>query len=83
MQCCNDGVLLAVLEVLRRERQIDNKAVGNLIGVVECLGTLSINSMELKQLVRLLKPEDGEEQKRFNSQLIHAMSGECVHAIKY
>ena len=76
MQCCNDGILRAILEVLKREKQINSKAVVNLIGVVECLGMLSITSVELKQLVRLLKPEDGEEQKRFHSQLIHAMSGE-------
>lgn len=77
MQCCNEGVIGAVLNILKREKQISKKAVLNLIAMIESLGNISITSSELKQLVSLMKPDEGEQNTAYGAQLMHTMSGEA------
>ncbi|XP_021366386.1 neurobeachin-like protein 1 isoform X2 [Mizuhopecten yessoensis] len=74
MNCCNDGMISAILTVLGRERQINQKAVGHLISLLESLGTQSITATELKQLIGLLRLDEEEKQNPYCSRLMHAIS---------
>ncbi|XP_069107826.1 neurobeachin-like protein 1 isoform X1 [Argopecten irradians] len=74
MNCCNDGMISAILTVLGRERQINQKAVGHLISLLESLGTQSITATELKQLIGLLRLDDESKQNTYCSRLMHAIS---------
>ncbi|KAK3582874.1 hypothetical protein CHS0354_012486 [Potamilus streckersoni] len=74
MNCCKDGLISAILTVLGRERQINSKAVGNLIGLLEGLGTHSITATDLKQLISLLKLNEEENQNAYSTRLMRAIS---------
>ncbi|KAK3083537.1 hypothetical protein FSP39_025014, partial [Pinctada imbricata] len=74
LSCCNDGMISAILTVLAREKQVDQKAIGHLIDLLEELGTQSITATELKKLIGLLKTEEGEEQSIYCSRLMRCMS---------
>ncbi|XP_060592045.1 neurobeachin-like protein 1, partial [Ruditapes philippinarum] len=74
MNCCNNGMIVAILCVLGREKQINPAAVSHLIGLLESLGTQSITAIELKQLIGLLRLDDEEKQNTYCSRLMRAMS---------
>ncbi|CAC5375511.1 NEBL1_2 [Mytilus coruscus] len=74
MNCCRDGMISAILQVLERSKQINTKAVGYLIGLLECLGTQSITATELKKLISLLRLDEEENQNPYCSRLMRAMS---------
>ncbi|WAR10788.1 NBEL1-like protein [Mya arenaria] len=74
MQCCKEGMISCLLTILAREKQISHTAVGNLIGLLECLGTQSITAIELKQLIGLLRMDEEGNQNSYCSRLMRAMS---------
>ncbi|KAL4217498.1 Neurobeachin-like protein 1 [Mactra antiquata] len=74
MNCCNDGMISAILTVLSRVRQINSSAVSHLIGLLESLGTQSITAVELKQLIGLLKLDEEGNQNAYCSRIMRAMS---------
>ncbi|XP_076087925.1 neurobeachin-like protein 1 isoform X3 [Mytilus galloprovincialis] len=74
MNCCRDGMIGAILQVLERLKQINTKAVGYLISLLECLGTQSITATELKKLISLLRLDEEENQNPYCSRLMRAMS---------
>ncbi|XP_052080874.1 neurobeachin-like protein 1 isoform X2 [Mytilus californianus] len=74
MNCCRDGMISAIQQVLERSKQINTKAVGYLIGLLECLGTKSITATELKKLISLLRLDEEENQNPYCSRLMRAMS---------
>ncbi|XP_053386541.1 neurobeachin-like protein 1 [Mercenaria mercenaria] len=74
MNCCNNGMIGAILSVLGREKQINPAAVSHLIGLLESLGTQSITAIELKQLIGLLRLDEEENQNTYCSRLMRGMS---------
>ncbi|XP_055956982.1 neurobeachin-like protein 1 [Patella vulgata] len=74
MNCCNAGMVGAILGVLGRQRQIDPKAVSNLIKLTELLGTHSIQASELKQLIALLRLDEESVQMPYCTRLMRAIS---------
>ncbi|XP_078323505.1 neurobeachin-like protein 1 isoform X4 [Crassostrea virginica] len=73
MNCCNEGMISAIIRVLGRQKQIDPKAVGLLINLLETLGTHSISAIELKQLMGHLKLDEEENQNPNFSRLMRAL----------
>ncbi|CAH1788242.1 unnamed protein product [Owenia fusiformis] len=74
MYCCNEGMVTAILKILKREAQINTQAVGNLISLLESLGSLSISASELKLLLGLLKINEEGKQMPYCGRLMRAMS---------
>ncbi|KAK2169991.1 hypothetical protein LSH36_5g09019 [Paralvinella palmiformis] len=74
IQGCTHGMIHAIIGVLQRERQINKQAVGNLMSLLEWLGSQSITSTELTELIQLLKPDPDDKQFRYSSTVMHAMS---------
>eukprot|EP00105_Crassostrea_gigas_P036363 XP_019920511.1 PREDICTED: neurobeachin-like protein 1 [Crassostrea gigas] len=73
MNCCNEGMISAIIKVLGRQKQIDPKAVALLINLLETLGTHSITAIELKQLIGHLKLDEEENQNPNFSRLMRAL----------
>lgn len=73
MNCCNEGMISAIIKVLGRQKQIDPKAVALLINLLETLGTHSITAIELKQLMGHLKLDEEENQNPNFSRLMRAL----------
>ncbi|XP_067686159.1 neurobeachin-like protein 1 [Haliotis asinina] len=74
MNCCNESMISTILMVLDRERQIDHKAVGHLIGLLESLGTHSVTASELKQLTGHLRLDEEEKQRPYCTRFMRAVS---------
>ncbi|KAK7111968.1 hypothetical protein V1264_011504 [Littorina saxatilis] len=74
MSCCTAGMISHIITVLGRQKQIDHKAVGHLIGLLEVLGTLSITAGELKQLISLFRISEEGEQMPYTTRLMRAIS---------
>lgn len=74
MSCCAAGMIEQIVTVLRRQKQINSKAVGHLIGLLETLGTLSITARELKQLISLFVVDDEGKQNPYTTRLMRAIA---------
>ncbi|CAI9726854.1 1 isoform X1 [Octopus vulgaris] len=74
MNCCNEGLIGSILTALKREKQITYRAVYNLIHLLETMATLSISSLELKQLIGLLRIDEEDKMIPYCSRLLKAMS---------
>lgn len=74
MTCCNEGMIGVILNALKKEKQLNSKAVSNLIHLVEILGTLSIQSSELKQLIGLFRVDEDDKMTPYCNRLMKAMS---------
>ncbi|KAL5005989.1 hypothetical protein ScPMuIL_017147 [Solemya velum] len=74
MNCCQYGMIKAVLTVLGRQKQINLRAVGHLIGLMESLGTQSISATELKQLICVFKLDEENKPNPYTTRLMHAIS---------
>ncbi|XP_061165431.1 neurobeachin-like protein 1 isoform X2 [Saccostrea echinata] len=79
MNCCNEGMISAIIKVLGRQKQIDPKAVALLINLLETLGTHSITAIELKQLIGHLKLDEEENQNPNFSRLMRALCTMARH----
>ncbi|XP_074640856.1 neurobeachin-like protein 1 isoform X2 [Tubulanus polymorphus] len=69
MLSCKDSMIGAIINAFHREKQIDSKAIGNLIKLLESLGSYSITATELKLLIHVLQVPD----MPYMSPLMHAM----------
>ncbi|XP_064646322.1 neurobeachin-like protein 1 isoform X2 [Lineus longissimus] len=74
MQFTSEGMIAAILNVLSRQKQINPKAIGNLLNLLETLGTYSISATELKQLIHLLRTDDDDQQNPYCGRIMQAMS---------
>ncbi|GAB1600529.1 neurobeachin-like protein 1 isoform X2 [Argonauta hians] len=74
MNCCNEGLIGSILMALKQEKQITCKAVYNLIHLLETMATLSITSLELKQLIGLLRIDKEDKMTPYTNRLLKAMS---------
>ncbi|ESO94157.1 hypothetical protein LOTGIDRAFT_232423 [Lottia gigantea] len=74
MSCCTNGMVGTILSVLKRRKQIVHKAVRNLIKLLESLGTYSIQSDEIKQLISLLRLDDEGLQMPYCTRIMRAIS---------
>ncbi|XP_013384976.1 neurobeachin-like protein 1 [Lingula anatina] len=73
-QCCREGMVGAVLQVLRQEKQMDAETFACLVGLLEKLGSHSISAADLKQLMSLFKEEEVGYRHEPRMQLMHALS---------
>ena len=55
-------------------KSIDPHAMGNLLAMLENLGTLSINGGELRKLLNLLKPDSVGKLMPYSGRLMRSMS---------
>ncbi|XP_076450797.1 neurobeachin-like protein 1 [Babylonia areolata] len=74
MSCCTAGMIPHIITVLGRQKQIDHKAVGHLIGLLETLGTLSMTAGELKQLISLFRVDEEGKQMPYTTRLMRAIA---------
>lgn len=74
MSCCMAGMIPHIITVLGRQKQIDHKAVGHLIGLLETLGTLSMTAGELKQLISLFRIDEEGKQIPYTTRLMRAIA---------
>ncbi|XP_012936084.1 neurobeachin-like protein 1 [Aplysia californica] len=74
MSSCSAGMLSMVLTLLAKHSQLQFKTVGHLICLLEKLGSLSVKSSELKQLICLMKPEEDGRQFPYTTRLMRAIS---------
>ncbi|XP_025103761.1 neurobeachin-like protein 1 isoform X2 [Pomacea canaliculata] len=74
MSCCSSGMISHIIMVLGRQKQIDHKAVGHLISLVESLGALSMPAKELKQLISLFRLDEEGKQMPYTTRLMRAIS---------
>ncbi|XP_069696226.1 neurobeachin-like protein 1 isoform X2 [Periplaneta americana] len=70
---CQRGVTLVVCQTLEDHRKLSQKAVNELIKLLEVLASHSITSYELKQIFLLLR-EDSDVKFPYRVQLLHAVS---------
>ncbi|GCB70856.1 hypothetical protein scyTo_0008692, partial [Scyliorhinus torazame] len=73
MTCVKAGMLSATLESLSCHSQLHRKCGENLIDLLEVLGSLSIQPGELRQLIKLLRTDDGKVHP-YSARVIRALS---------
>ena len=70
MLCCKNGLILKIVETLSKaHNRLDGKSAVELLLLLKSLGMHSINPLELKNIVTLLK-----DQFPFKSHIIHVLS---------
>ncbi|XP_038664837.1 neurobeachin-like protein 2 isoform X1 [Scyliorhinus canicula] len=73
MTCVKAGMLSATLESLSCHSRLHRKCGENLIDLLEVLGSLSIQPGELRQLIKLLRTDDGKAHP-YSARVIRALS---------
>ncbi|XP_062913312.1 neurobeachin-like protein 2 isoform X1 [Mobula hypostoma] len=71
--CVKAGMLPTVLTSLGCHPQLDRKCSENLIDLLQSLGSLSIQPPELRQLIKLLRTDDGKTHP-YTTRVIRALS---------
>ncbi|XP_059829938.1 neurobeachin-like protein 2 isoform X2 [Hypanus sabinus] len=71
--CVKAGMLPTVLTSLGCHPQLDRKCSENLIDLLQSLGSLSIQPPELRQLIKLLRTDDGKAHP-YTTRVIRALS---------
>ncbi|KAK3721190.1 hypothetical protein RRG08_044202 [Elysia crispata] len=75
MACCKAGMMTELLSLLAEHSKLQLSTIGDVISLLERLGSLSISAPELKQLIGLVKPpEDEEKGFPYVNRLIRALS---------
>ncbi|KAK7507554.1 hypothetical protein BaRGS_00001489, partial [Batillaria attramentaria] len=74
MSCCSEGMIGHIITVLGRQKQINPKAVGHLITLLENLGTLSMTAGELKQLISLFRVDEEGKQIPYTTRLMRSIA---------
>ena len=70
MMCCQNGLILKIVETLQKAHQrLDGKSAVELLLLLKSLGMHSINPLELKNIIALLK-----DPFPFKSHIIHVLS---------
>ncbi|XP_029444090.1 neurobeachin-like protein 2 isoform X2 [Rhinatrema bivittatum] len=72
MTCVEAGMVSCLLSALCSDQQLDSKCAENLIHILQLLGRLSIRPGELRQLIKLLRTDNGIHP--YSTQVIRAMS---------
>ncbi|KAH0627676.1 hypothetical protein JD844_003763 [Phrynosoma platyrhinos] len=74
--CVKAGMVCCLLNALcTTEQELDGKCVENLIYLLQVLGSLSIQPGELRQLLKLLRTNQGKGAHPYTLQVIRALSG--------
>ncbi|XP_066487542.1 neurobeachin-like protein 2 [Tiliqua scincoides] len=74
--CVKAGMVSCLLDALRTaEHELDAKCAENLIYLLQVLGSLSVLPSELKQLIKLLRTDQGKGAHPYTNQVIRALSG--------
>ncbi|XP_025031656.1 neurobeachin-like protein 2 [Python bivittatus] len=74
--CVRAGMVGHLLDALcAAEQALDGKCVENLIHLLQALGSLSIRPGELRQLLKLLRTDQGKGCHPYTVQVIRALSG--------
>ena len=73
MLCCQNGVVVELIDTLKNHRRLDPSSAIELLKTVENLGAHSISPFELKQLIGLLQ-EDQDDKFPYKSHVIHVIS---------
>ncbi|BFZ22107.1 hypothetical protein BsWGS_25146 [Bradybaena similaris] len=74
MACCKGGMVTVLLDLLSQHSKLQLRAVGQIISLLERLGSFSITAAELKQLIGLLKTDHGGKQFPYSTRLMRAIS---------
>ncbi|XP_006816022.1 neurobeachin-like protein 1 [Saccoglossus kowalevskii] len=74
MHSCNVRMITAILDVLGKAENINNKALEHLCGLLEYLGIHSITAREFKKLIGLLRGKEDNALSMLCGKLMHVMS---------
>uniref|UniRef100_A0A8C6XE33 Neurobeachin-like protein 2 n=1 Tax=Naja naja TaxID=35670 RepID=A0A8C6XE33_NAJNA len=74
--CVRAGMVGCLLDALSAAQQnLDSKCTENLVDLLQALGSLSIRPGELRQLLKLLRTENGTGCHPYTVQVVRALSG--------
>ncbi|CAG5122759.1 unnamed protein product, partial [Candidula unifasciata] len=74
MACCKGGMVSVLLNLLSQHSKLQLRTVGQMISLLERLGSFSITAAELKQLIGLFKTDHGGKQFPYTTRLMRAVS---------